>query len=352
MKKLFGTLMVLALMLALLPATATAHTEDDPYEVPLLAGQHINVGVVKVWNDADHLYVKYVITESGWCITETHLAVATSLGGIPMTKKENPIPGRFEENDKHACVSEETYTYNLEEKGWAACDQLFIAAHAVVRKTGCKGCGSTETAWGEGQSFDGSNWGMYFEYTVQCPCTNVPEVVNGGFEAPDLPEGRAWDIYDSGTEGLGWTVEWAGTYPGAPEPAHLELHTSGTVVNAYEGSNQYAELDTDWDGPGGGLGGEPASVRIYQDLETCPGQTYTLKYAWQPRPGQDSLLAVSWDGTEPTPASSVVVNGWNVVTASVTASGLTTRLEFVETGPADSFGMFLDGVSINCDTCP
>jgi hypothetical protein len=301
------------------------------------------------------LYVKYVITESGWCITETHLQVATSLDGIPQTKKENPIPGRFEENDKHDCVSAVEYTYELAEKGWAACDQLFIAAHAVVRKTGCKGCGSTETAWGDGMDFPGANWATYFKYTVQCPYE--PGLVNGGFEMPVVTDSFGWDIYASGTQYLGWTVEW---YVGAtsfggetrPEPAHLELHKSGTVVTAYEG-NQYAELDTDWDGPVpvGGLGGEPASVRIYQDLTTCAGQTYELKYAWSPRGGHPSELEVYWGGALVS-SHEGKTSGWSLETLTVTASDTSTQLAFVETGTGDSYGMFLDAVSVViCEAC-
>ncbi|MBA7552163.1 hypothetical protein ES705_44718 [subsurface metagenome] len=67
-------------------------------------------------------------------MTETHLHVATSLAGIPQTKKGNPIPGKFEENDEHDCVAEFLYTYDLAGRGWTVDTQLHIAAHAVVVK--------------------------------------------------------------------------------------------------------------------------------------------------------------------------------------------------------------------------
>jgi hypothetical protein len=38
------------------------------------------------------------------------------------------------------------------------------------------------------------------------------------------------------------------------------------------------------------------------------------------------------------------------VEVTVSADELTERLEFVETGPADSFGMFLDDVSVSVTT--
>jgi hypothetical protein len=234
------------------------------------------------------------------------------------------------------------------------CDQL-RNPNGVTYKGTVSYYADGETAWGCGTDncidFDGKNWATYFEYTVQC-CTNVPNVVNGGFEEPVPATSQGWDIYDSGTEGLGWTVEWydgSTSYGGQTRPAtaHLELHKSGTVVSSYEG-NQYAELDTDWDGPGGGLNGEPASVRIYQDLDTCPGASYTLHFAWAPRPGYTSQLEVYWDGDPLGPFEGG--SGWQQEEFPVSASGTSTQLEFVETGPSDSFGMFLDDVRVEIPT--
>jgi hypothetical protein len=211
-----------------------------------------------------------------------------------------------------------------------------------------------DTAWGDGDRFvEKGNWATYFMYKVQEPCPYEPGLVNGGFESPVPQTSQGWDIYDSGTENLGWTVEWYGEYEGAPDPAHLEIHTSGTIsgVTAYEG-NQYVELDTDWDGPGGGLNGEPASVKIYQTLDTCPGQTYTLTYAWRGRPNYTSQMQVNF--ADYTDNHSDNSGQWNIVEVTATATDWTTTLEFIETGPADSFGMFLDAVSVTkCDgSCP
>lgn len=47
-----------------------------------------------------------------------------------------------------------------------------------------------------------------------------------------------------------------------PETPLLEIHDHALGFDAYSG-DQYAELDTDWDGPHGSLNGEPASVKIY-----------------------------------------------------------------------------------------
>jgi len=110
---------------------------------PLYAGQNWLVGEVLVWNDGEQLCVKYQldpdIFAEGWGITETHLAVVTSLDDIPQTKKGNPIPGQFLYGDDNLggvefyqeCVS-------FGELGVECGDDLFIAAHAVIEKTECE----------------------------------------------------------------------------------------------------------------------------------------------------------------------------------------------------------------------
>ena len=77
-----STLMMVAIM-------GFAHDETDPFVTDLIAGQHIDVGDVTVWNDGDYLYVTYVVNEPGWYLTETHLHVACDWEDIPQTKKNN-----------------------------------------------------------------------------------------------------------------------------------------------------------------------------------------------------------------------------------------------------------------------
>lgn len=178
-------------------------------------------------------------------------------------------------------------------------------------------------------------------------------VVNGSFEEPIVTNDKLWDIFDSGTTGLGWTVEWYGgaaTYnsQARPEPAYLELHRG---VNGWLPSDgeQYAELDTDWDGPGGGLTNEPASVRIYQDLDTVSGGFYELSFVFSPRPDEtDNQLEVKWDGTvvDTLSASGNGQTQWTPYTYPVTASTATTRLEFTDLITPNSYGTFLDDVSV------
>ncbi len=191
---------------------------------------------------------------------------------------------------------------------------------------------------------------------------NANLVVNGDFETPVVAATQGWDIYDSDYPGLGWTVEWRSDVPPTwgswtrPDPAHLELHRGVNGWLSYGGSQQHTELDTDWNGPvASGPNNEPASVRIYQDLATCPGETYTLEYAWSPRPGHgDNKVEVWWDGAKI--ATHTGIGGsntnWTLVPSTRIASSEWTTLAFVEAGGNDSLGMFLDAVSVVGPTHP
>ncbi len=125
---------IVLLFAGLVPMTA-AHMEDDPLVVDLIAGggnpkSAIDVGDVSIWNDLNYLYVKYEAVDP-WCITETHLHIATSLDLIPQ-KKGNPIPGHFTYNDEwDPCITEYTYMIQLT---WPSYTPLGIAAHAVVQR--------------------------------------------------------------------------------------------------------------------------------------------------------------------------------------------------------------------------
>jgi hypothetical protein len=133
MKKVFHLGIVLAFLLALVPAGTMANSVSDPARFDLYAGQDILVGEVLVSNDADFLYVEYVVADP-WCLMETHLHVADALAEIPQTKKFNPIPGQFDYGqDNLGCV--DTWGPDpIPLDGWEAGQQLVIAAHASVMR--------------------------------------------------------------------------------------------------------------------------------------------------------------------------------------------------------------------------
>lgn len=180
-------------------------------------------------------------------------------------------------------------------------------------------------------------------------------VDNGDFEMPIVTASQKWDIYDSGYIDLGWTVEWRADIPDSwggytrPDPAHLELHRG--VLGLANTGLQYAELDTDWNGHVGSLNNEPASVKIYQNIQTCEyGGYYTLSYAWSPRPSHtDNKLEVYWGGNliDAHSGSGSSNPVWTVETHSnLIGIGGSTQLAFVETTKSDSLGMFLDSVIV------
>jgi len=173
----------------------TKGSETDPDEFLLYAGQTFPVGKVYVWNDVNDLYVKYVITAPDWCLTETHLHVADELSLIPQTKKGNPIPGKFDYKDEYECVAE-SYLYTIPlDAEWEPCENLFIAAHAVVEKRDDGVIIQEETAWGDGDDFDGANWATCIVYTVQGETTEEYLEVYIGYE--DWPNGD-FDYNDFG----------------------------------------------------------------------------------------------------------------------------------------------------------
>jgi hypothetical protein len=95
----------------------------------------MDVGDVRVWNDGENLHVEYVVTDEDWCITETHLEVATALEDIPQVNG-NPPPGQFTYGGEHDCVAGVTYSIPL---SWDPGTDLMIAAHGVVQTGGIDG---------------------------------------------------------------------------------------------------------------------------------------------------------------------------------------------------------------------
>ena len=178
--KLNKLVLLSALMIAIIGTFGTVSAEV--YNLTADGGDvttAFKVGEVEVTNDGNNLFVKYTITEDGWCMTETHLHVAT-LGvetpaeGIPQTKKNNPIPGKFDNStDYDPCTTTSVeYTIPIPE-GYEAGDDVIIAAHTAVQlfedvdpDTG-EDIFRYESAWGEGDNFEGKNWAMYFTYEIQ-----------------------------------------------------------------------------------------------------------------------------------------------------------------------------------------
>jgi hypothetical protein len=130
----------------------------------LYAGQDIDVGTVTAIVSADGTTIDITYATTGdWLLNATHLHVACSLDGIPQTKTNNPIPGKFDYSVEHVTpVTEYTYTIPVP----CTSDVLYIAAQAEVALLVEEAYVQEETAWagidvGE-KPFDGKNWATYF----------------------------------------------------------------------------------------------------------------------------------------------------------------------------------------------
>lgn len=179
---------------------------------------------------------------------------------------------------------------------------------------------------------------------------NTELVLNGGFELPEVVVSDKWDIFQSGSVGMGWSVEWVRNTGNRPFPANMELHEGVNGWNAH-GGNQYTELDSDWGGPSSSQSGEDASVKLYQDLITKVGSTYTVSFWTSPRPSisaGDNKIQVKVGSVDE--VVNEVAGGsnttWTEHTYSFVATEGVTRLEFIDIGTGNSLGGFLDDVSV------
>ena len=170
-------------------ATSVSACEKDS---PLLAGKNLDIGDVTVYIHhtqgqyigvyGPYIDVVYEITEDGWYILETHMAITTldpsekqnyANPEMKQTKKGNPIPGQFPYKHDFSIsehVTMDTFTLKVGDIDAEPGDTLYVAAHAsVVHVSGCGAIDRCETAWADsGVSFNGANWAYYFsiEYAV------------------------------------------------------------------------------------------------------------------------------------------------------------------------------------------
>ncbi|UCC74807.1 MAG: hypothetical protein JSV86_09740 [Gemmatimonadota bacterium] len=165
------------------PLVLQFHTAANPMVAQLIAGGGnpkgaIHVGELHVWNDADYLHVRYVVTLAGWCIEETHLHVADHLEEIPQ-KNGNPRPGRFDYKQDHRPCVDTHVDYQIP-LSWSTDTQLYIGAHASLRSSWHAAPASSrgrrfrhsnpsrsESAWSTGCEFPGKNWATCTIYDVQ-----------------------------------------------------------------------------------------------------------------------------------------------------------------------------------------
>jgi predicted ribosomally synthesized peptide with SipW-like signal peptide len=172
-----------------------------------------------------------------------------------------------------------------------------------------------------------------------CVETGAQLIVNGGFETPDVPTG-SWAIYPNASLTF-WNVE---------SGAGLEIqdHAAG---NPHDG-NQLAELDSN----------NPSSIS--QNIATVAGKEYRLTLWYSPRPyrpaGDNTIGAI----VKVTSGTVEVINDvigansaggsntiWTQYTYSFVATDASTKIMFSDLGTANSYGGYLDDISVRALDC-
>ena len=252
-------LVVVAMMLAMVPAVGLALSP----QYTLFAGQENRVGNVKVWDDADHLYLEIKIDTGDWYISESHVHVGKELSDFPRAGRwGNPIPGLFDSKTEYDRSEEERIAEHKISRGdWEKGEDLKIAVHVVVERKDCVWvpischCGywvceyEDDTAWAAecGADFpppntmtrftSRGNWATYITYTLKTTLNGNIICVsndNSGCEGNETSGCEGGSDEGAGSSGMpaahgvsgrdfgGAVADWAQDDPGA-----LAAHARG-----------------------------------------------------------------------------------------------------------------------------
>jgi hypothetical protein len=157
-------------------------------------------------------------------------------------------------------------------------------------------------------------------------------IVNGSFENPALRPG-SWQVFSSIP---GWTSPTVG--------AGIEIQNN-VAGSPYDG-NQHVELDSNF------------NSLMTQNIQTTNGQSYALSFAYSPRPGvsdNSNGIEVWWNnvllGTITASGVGLSNTNWQLYTYTISGTGNDT-LQFVAVGISESYGGYIDAVSLNTTATP
>ncbi|MDQ5922324.1 MAG: Flg new 2 protein [Patescibacteria group bacterium] len=180
-----------------------------------------------------------------------------------------------------------------------------------------------------------------FNALEEKPLTCNPEenlLKNGSFETPEVSTGN-YGIFPQATLGLEWLVDWVNV--SQVGTSGLEIQDNVAGAPAVGSGNQFAELDANH------------PVKISQDIPTIPGKEYQLSFKYSPRPGEQSgtnMLEARADGNLLGAVLSGVggaLTNWTSETRTFIAD-TNTKIEFLDTDTDNSYGGYLDDVSLTC----
>jgi len=138
-----------------------------PKYIPLLAGQNLNVGNLKISNTNEVLKVKFV-NDPYYSVSSAHLWVGTEISQVPMNKNDIPVPGKFPYKD----TGDNNFSFEIPLSDIDNPEELlnnkpvYLFAHAII--TNIK-TGETESVWSAGETFGSQRWGMYSVYHCCIP---------------------------------------------------------------------------------------------------------------------------------------------------------------------------------------
>lgn len=177
-------------------------------------------------------------------------------------------------------------------------------------------------------------------------------LANGSFETPLVdPESDGWDIFDSVVGGLAWVVTWLNPAAEAPATPKLELHDGRPASDG----NQYAELDSNYTQPGAPQILGDARVEISQTVPTVIGEEYTFTFDFSAIPGRrggpgnnkvNVLVNDVVVDTQSADGRLATSTNWTTHSYTFTATTTSTKVALADAGRANTFGTFVDNVSL------
>jgi len=147
-----------------------------PCTVDLILKNYDVVGTVTstLNDDFDEITITYEITDLNYCMKETNLDVQADPSNFPVGNNGNPKPNLYAYGATFQCGTLWSQVVDLTTiNGYVIGDRIYIAAATLVKDT------KPEYAWGEGTSFPGPKFGMYF-YCNPPPCLGISSFDYGG----------------------------------------------------------------------------------------------------------------------------------------------------------------------------
>lgn len=183
---------------------------------------------------------------------------------------------------------------------------------------------------------------------VNVQCVFGERLVNGDFES-DIVSG-SWQLFSNLT---GWESEWTKRKTCGHQDRRQGLAELQRMSGQLPGSKQYVELDSDCDNSSNK---RTTNVKLSQEFEAFVGETLTLSFYYKPRNlNKDMKLKVRF-GKHVEVFKHFKNTDWKKFekTYTIKSSDLKdgkVKLSFKDEGKADTYGMFLDNVSVKNIMC-